>query len=67
MPKVPSVLAIAGFLALAGSYAQAAPVTGLLELGEKQRPQPRAAGPLPLLVESRAPSLPPLVVAPALA
>ena len=31
MPKVPSVLAIAGFLALAGSYAQAAPVTGLLD------------------------------------
>jgi hypothetical protein len=31
MSKVLSVLAIAGFTALAGSYAQAAPVTGLFD------------------------------------
>jgi hypothetical protein len=31
MPKLLSALAIAGFMALAGSYAQAAPVTGLLD------------------------------------
>ena len=62
MPKLLSVVAIAGFMAAAATYAYAAPEARLLEIIEEQRPQPRATGPLSLLVESRPPSLPSLVV-----
>ena len=63
MPKLLSVLAVTGFMAVAGAYAYAAPEARLLEFIEEQRPQPRATGSLSLLVESRPPSLPSLVVA----